>query len=182
MPSYTCGLAKGLKEPVSPYREDYAFGAALGDFDANNWNAIPTLWDPNTSFDLTGISINHEVVVVRIGISNTNEGGTLFNFKWYNEDTGKLLYSSEFGYNCFEEGYVYAYSYIGWLAEEINANGNYSCVIDVTGAHEYSKTLKFTVLGIPSGYHSSGYIWVEGQYFHYTDSSGVERRIQGTAL
>ena len=97
MAIFVNGTAKGLSESVSPYRSDYCFGAELGDFDAGDWNAIPTLWDAETAFDLSTITNNHEVVVARTGISNTSAGYTTITHKWYRDSDGKKLF--EFSYS-----------------------------------------------------------------------------------
>ncbi|GAI92474.1 unnamed protein product, partial [marine sediment metagenome] len=40
MASYSYGLAKGLREPCSPYREAYYFGAELNKPSADGWNCL----------------------------------------------------------------------------------------------------------------------------------------------
>jgi len=149
MPSFRYYLGKGLYEPCSPYREAYFFGAELNSVDADGWNCQPKIVDETSSFDLSTITKNHEVVVALLNISDIPEGVCNFRWEWYRNRDNKLLFSYDWSHSAKEGGWVYAYSYIGWVDWEINENGDYRVEVTVTGIISYKKIIQFTVIGIP---------------------------------
>lgn len=149
MERFTYGLGKGLREPVSPFREAYFFGAELNEPSADNWNGIPVIVQKATSFDLSRISYGHEVVVAFLGIPRAVEGEYHITFRWYRARDNTLLYDFTHRREATAGGWLYAYSYLGWVAWEIRENGDYRVDIAVTGAESYSLSITFTVSGIP---------------------------------
>ena len=148
--SVITGIGKGLSEPVSPFRQAYVFGAALNSVNADGWNAIPVVLDPTTTFDLSTILGNHEVVVALIGITSYPGGTSQFTFKWYRDRDNALLYQYTGSFSAPAGGWIYAYSYIGYVPYEINENGAYQVDIAVSGALSYISVRSFTVSGIPA--------------------------------
>jgi len=146
---FTFGIGKGLKEPCSPYREAYFFGAELNEPSADNWNCIPTVVSPTTSFDLSTISEGKEIAVAFLGVSNTLAGTYHIRFRWYRDRDDALLYDYTFDHTPPRGGWIYGYSYIGYVGWEIIENGGYVVEIEVTGAESYIKKIPFTVSGIP---------------------------------
>jgi hypothetical protein len=144
----TYGLGKGLQEPVSPFRKAYFFGAPLNSQSAYNWKAVPTIIEPTTSFDLSQLSLNSEVVVALVGVTGYNGGVTQIGWTWYRDADNKLLYSLLWSWDFPSGWQVYAYTYIGYLAPEIIQNGAYHVNIVATGAETFNITLPFVVLGI----------------------------------
>lgn len=149
MPTYEYAIGKGLREPVSPYRQAYFFGAPLGEPNASGWNAIPTIVDPTTNFNLSALIPGHEVVVALLGIRSTLAGVYHVNFKWYRSRDNALLYDYTFDATAPAGGDLYAYSYIGYVDWEISENGEYRVAISVTGPSSYSRAPSFSVSGIP---------------------------------
>lgn len=149
--SYATNIGKGLREPCSPYREAYVFGAELNVPDANNWNCVPATIEPTTSFDLSAITPNHEVVVALLVDYNLSSAATVHH-RWYRDRDEKLLF--DFAYDIPDPGsygydywaWFYVYSYIGYVPWEIYENGNYH--VDLTVVGGFSKTLNFAVTGI----------------------------------
>ena len=148
--SFSCNMGKGLKEPCSPYREAYVFGAELNTPDANNWNCLPQVVDATNSFDLSLITPYHEVVVGIINGANLTTGLTV-NCKWYRDRDNKLLFEfnyeipspQSYGYDYWL--WYYVYTYIGYVPWEIWENGAYHLDFVAGG---FSKRLNFTVTGI----------------------------------
>lgn len=149
MAVFTYGLGKGLREPVPPYRNDYVFGAELGDFNANDWNAIPTVWDPTTDFNLSTLTPGHEVVVALVGISGTSPGLHTIIFEWHRERDLAELFRSSFSWDTPAGGLLYAYSFIGYVPQEIFENGKYFCTVNIFGPDQSGQRNDFTVRGIP---------------------------------
>jgi len=151
MASFIYGLGKGLQEPVYPFREAYAFGAALNDFYADGWNAIPRIYAATTTFDLATISPGREVAVALLGISNTSAGEYTVRFKWTRDRDNALLYEYEYSLSPPAGAWLYSYSYVGWVDWEINENGLYHVDIEVSGPDSFSRRLSFNITGIPTG-------------------------------
>ncbi len=147
--AFKYGIGKGLREPCSPYREAYFFGAELNEPSAAGWNCIPAIVGSTTSFDLSTISENHEVVVALLGVTSTREGTYTVTFRWYRQRDNKVLYSYSWSrFSRSGEG-LFVYSYIGWTNNEISENGDYYVDIEVSGIESYTKTIQFSVIGIP---------------------------------
>jgi len=149
MAEFTFGIGKGLKEPCSPYREAYFFGAELNEPNADNWNCIPRIVEPTTSFNLSTISEGKEVAVAFLGVGRTVAGAYHIRFRWYRDRDDALLYDYTFDHTVPAGYRLYGYSYIGYVSWEIIENGGYTVEIEVTGAESYKKRIPFTVSGIP---------------------------------
>lgn len=146
----TTGLGKGLREPCGPeWREAYFFGAELNQVSADYWNCPPLIVGPSTSFDLSTLKLNHEALVALLAVRDALAGEYHISFEWYRERDDVLLFDYSFDHTALEGGWLYAYSYIGYVDWEISENGDYSVEIRVRGAKSYSKTISFTVSGIP---------------------------------
>ena len=149
MPSHTFALGKGLTEPCPPFRTAAVFGAELNTPNASGWNCAPNLVSPTTSFDLSAISKNREVVVALLVVNFTNQGLYTGRFRWYRERDNKLLYEGSFSYVAMAGGWYYAYSYIGWVDWELSENGTHRVEVELSGADSYSAVKYFTISGIP---------------------------------
>ena len=147
-------LGKGLKESCSPYREAYFFGADLNVPSADNWNCLPGIVEYATTFNLSSITKNHEVVVALLNVTDRIYSQVNTVFTWYRKRDNKKLFQYEhitpspkdYGYDYWRGSYNY--SYIGWVDWEINENGGYYVTINATGGATYSKRIDFTITGI----------------------------------
>lgn len=193
MAIYAYGLGKGLKEPCYPYRSDYIFGAALNDFNAEGWNCLPNVWDAATAFDLSAITSGKEVAIALLKISGASAGEYNINFRWYRDRDDKLLYDYTFSFTASRGGWLYAYSYLGWVDWEINENGSYRVEITVTGVGSYSRTIPFTISGIPieppppppdGGMLDRifSYVWDISDFFHALGYAASEIPIVGSTI
>ena len=149
-PVYAAGLGKGLREPVSPYREAYFFGAELNTPNADNWNYYPQILEPGTAYNLSSIAPNHEVLVQLAVFFNLTAAGQV-RIDW-RRSTGEIFYShgylipSPADYGYAEWLWYYVYSYIGYVPWEIYSNGTY--YVDVYFNNQKLQTTPFTVTGI----------------------------------
>lgn len=141
-------LGKGLHESVPPYRDAWFFGAELNTVEADGWNGVPIIRGETSHFDLSSITINHEVCVAFIKITSARSGLNYFKMKWYRVRDNKLLFTYDWNYRTVSGGWCYCYSYIGWVDWEINENGEYYVVAEVSGANPYSASKYFTISGI----------------------------------
>lgn len=150
LPSPPCYIGKGLREPCSPYRSTYVFGAELNKPNADNWNCTPQIVDPTTFFDVSYITKNREVVVALYTGSNLYSQTTVVH-EWYRKRDNKLLFSYKYSINAPPSGYYYpwyyVYSYIGWVDWEINENGLYYVKI-TDSAKGFTGVVEFLVAGI----------------------------------
>jgi hypothetical protein len=158
---YDAGIGTALFEPVSPYRFAQVFGADLNVPNADGWNVPPSIQDAGkTLFDLSTLTPNHEVVVVRLTLINVDSSINNITFRWYRVRDNTLLYTGSlpipdpatYGYAYW--AWYYGYSYIGYVPWEIYENGDYRCEMWINGggpgwtAPLYTQV--FTVQGIPS--------------------------------
>ena len=148
MPSYSYGLAKGLREPCSPYREAYYFGAELNEPSADGWNCLPELVGQTQNYDLSTIPEGREVLVALLKVSNTPQGRLDFKAEWYRNRDNKLLFTQDWSYQASAGGWTYFYAYLGRVAWEINENGGYRVEFTITGAASYFKVIQFNISGI----------------------------------
>lgn len=148
--SYGIGMGKGLKEPCSPYREAYVFGAELNVPNASGWNCLPEVVDATKLFNLASIPPYQEVVVAILYVTNLYSGLSV-RHKWYRGRDGKLLFAwastipdpGIYGYSYW--AWYYVYSYIGYVPWEIWEDGYYH--VDLT-AGRFSRRLNFSVTGV----------------------------------
>ena len=145
----TYSLGKGLREPCSPFREAYVFGAMLNDVHADGWNCLPVIVDPATTYDLSTIIINHEVLVALANLSNPTPGAYNFQWKWIRERDNKTIAEWPWPVTIGAGQNLYGFCVIGWTNWEISENGAYRCELAITGAETHSHTFNFTVTGIP---------------------------------
>ncbi len=145
MGSFNFSIGKGLREPCDPYREMPLFGAPLNSVEAENWNCLPQIVGATTAFDLSGLAINHEVVVASLTVSGVEDLFFTTRLRWYRERDNKLLYDYSFPKYAAYWDWYYAYSYIGYVAHEISENGTYYVQVSVSGDVSYNKTIYFTV-------------------------------------
>lgn len=146
--SFLHGLGKGLREPCSPNRATNVFGAELNSPNADNWNCLPAVVNPTTSFNLSLISPGQEVVVALLGVYGAVEGAYHVTYRWYRDRDNKLLFQYAFDWVAPRGGWFYCYSFIGYVPWEISENGAYSVDISVTGAETFSRSTSFTISGI----------------------------------
>ena len=148
MPAFGFSLSKGLREPCSPYREAYFFGAALNSVSADNWNCLPQPVDSTTEFNLASISINREVVVAALTISGAVGGSYRFTWRWVRIRDERTLFQFSYDQSIPPTGWAYGYSYIGWTSNEISENGSYRVEVAVTGPVSESFARSFGVSGV----------------------------------
>jgi len=149
MARFTYGLAKGLREPCSPYREAWFFGAGLNEPSADGWNCLPELVNQATTFNLSIIPKGREVLVALLNIRDTPSGRLDFKAEWYRNRDNALLFTMPWSYMAGAGGWVYFYAYLGYVDWEINENGGYRVEFTVSGALSYFKVIQFTIEGIP---------------------------------
>ncbi len=149
MASYSYGLAKGLREPCSPYREAYYFGAPLNEPSADGWNCLPELVNQTQNFDLSTIPEGREVVVALLKVSNTPSGQMNFRAQWFRNRDNKLLFDLTWSYSARAGGWTYFYGYLGRVSWEINENGGYRVEFTISGALSYFTVIQFNITGIP---------------------------------
>jgi len=152
--SYTKNMGKGLREPCSPYRQAYVFGADLNVPNASNWNCVPEVVEPTTIFDLSSITPNHEVVVALSSFYGIEAGySPWIAHSWYRSRDSKKLYTYSFqipnpaayGYDYWD--WYYVYSYIGYTSWEIWENGQY--YDKIFWENSVLTQINFSVSGIP---------------------------------
>ena len=148
MVSYNYGLAKGLREPCSPYREAYYFGADLNEPSASGWNCLPAFVEQGQSYDLSSLSKGKEVVVDLLKLSNIPSGTLNFHVEWYRNRDNKRLFTYDWSYAGNVGGWTYFYSYLGYVDWEINENGGYRVEFTVSGAASYFKVIQLEITGI----------------------------------
>ena len=149
MAIFSYGLAKGLREPCSPYREAYYFGAPLNEPSADGWNCLPEFVSQTTSFDLSTIPKGREVLVALLNVRDTPAGSLNFKAEWYRNRDNALLFTLPWSYQARAGGWTYFYAYLGYVDWEINENGGYRVEFTVSGALSYFKVIQFTISGIP---------------------------------
>lgn len=147
----TAALGKGLREPCPPYRTFNVFGEPPLPSQPLPWNCSPELVAETTSFDLSGMTPEHEVAVALVAIASPIGGDYKVKFQWFNDRTGIKLYE----FLGVTAGpilqRVWWSSWIGWYDWEINENGTYRVDIDIEGAETFSASLYFDITGIPGG-------------------------------
>jgi len=154
LPNPPCYLGKGLREPCSPYRKLYVFGAPFGSFDPNIFasgvNCRLEIIEPTTLFDLSKISKNSEVVLAYYVAERVYSSRTI-EFKWYRKRDNKLLFRFKYNIPDPRPGYYWSwygvFSYIGYCSWEINENGYYYVTI-TDSAKGTVCTIEFLVVGI----------------------------------
>jgi hypothetical protein len=160
--SWDAGIGKSLYEPVSPYRFVTIFGADLNTPNADGWNTPPNIGDPGTSYDLSSITPNHEVIVAKITLFNVDSNTNNITFRWYRNRDNALLYTGSIpipdpvasGYAYW--AWYYGYSYIGYVPWEIYENGDYRVEISVN-----STILLWSATFIVSGIATQPTDWVK---------------------
>jgi hypothetical protein len=149
-PLYAAGMGKGLREPVSPFREAYFFGAELNVPNADNWNYYPQIVEAGNAYNLAGITPYHEVAVYQATFFNIYDGGVV-TIRWKKPD-GTVIYTttysipdpSSFGYDYWS--WYYVYSYIGYVPWEIYSNGTYSVELYFDGV--ILESAPFSITGV----------------------------------
>jgi hypothetical protein len=153
-------MGKGVREPCSPYREAYVFGAPLNEPNADDWNCAAAIVDETSSFDLSTITPNHEVVVALLHIYELYFSVEI-KFRWYRDRDSKLLFEyiytipdpPEYGYWLW----AYVYSYIGYVSWEIWENGDYH--VDIYYQGEIIQSMGFTISGIEAPTEEYRSLW-----------------------
>jgi len=177
MATYNYYIGKGMKEPCSPNREDYCFGADLNDFSADGWNCLPNIWDGTSAFNVSALTPDCEVPVALCNVDVTAAGTYRITFKWYRDDRpGEILYESYYEGAVGAGQWIYGYSFIGWASAEIVVNGNYHVDIDVklNGSPVDSDTINFSISGI-SAVGEAGHFWTYNTGIYFLDDGGIRR-------
>ncbi len=74
---FTGSLGKGLREPCSPNRTAYFFGAELNVPEAMSWNCSPEIVDPAPTYDLSTLVPPKEICVALFKATNLTSGGDI---------------------------------------------------------------------------------------------------------
>ena len=160
-------LGKGLKEPCSPYRTAYYFGAELNVPSAEDWNCLPDIVEPATSFDLSPITINHEICTALLNITDKIYAQTNVIFSWYRKRDNKRIYQfeyiipppSDYGWEWWN--WYYVNSYIGYVDWEINEDGGYYVTASATGGVTTNKRIDFSITGVSAATCSQQFTLVD---------------------
>ena len=144
---YAVDLGKGLSEPVSPWRQAPVWGAELNTPNADNWNAVPEVNGSARSFDFSSLDIGHEAIVALFSQTDIPEGPQDLTIIWYNQ-YGEEIYtfSTTFNVPAGGWGWLYCYSYIGYVPWELYANENYSVTFLLNGI--ILERINFTITGV----------------------------------
>ncbi len=188
MPTYSVSISKGLKEPCSPYRQAYFFGAELNSVNADGWNCQPQPVGKTDTYDLSALTLNHEVLVALISIRNPVPGPYHIEFTWTRDRDSKILFRWSFNVTNIPGFDEYGYAYLGYTLNELSENGRYYVEIDVSGPVAKHYTQVFNVSGVRepepapvpvgSNFVDSIFstVWDIGSWFHqahYTASGWV---------
>ena len=143
-------LGKGMRDPSFPYLYIQVFGAELNQIPGSPaFGSAPEIVFETTVFDLAPITINHEVALALVNLTDIT-GNRRVQFDWYRARDNRLLFSFPFTIPPTSWGgpwtWYYCFSYIGWTANEISEDGDYRVSIQVEGVG--STTIAFTVRGI----------------------------------
>ncbi len=152
------------------------FGEDLGTPDVDGWTAIDIV-DGTSVFDVSSISIEHEVVAVLYKITGMDGGGTMVNVSWHRTCDRKILYTSAVLSRGVANDHVA--SWIGWTAGEITANEEYYVSVFVTGGVVYRFSQAFTITNMPNGVYVAKRSCVLGEKFYYVGDSGKKRFLRG---
>jgi len=148
--SVAYSLGKGMRDPSFPYLYVEVFGAELNQIPGSPaFGSAPEIVFATAVFDLAPLTINHEVAVALLNLTDLT-GGQRVQFDWYRARDNKLLFSYPLTIPLRDDlspwGWYYCFSYIGWTANEISGDGDYRVSIQVEGVG--STTIAFTVKGI----------------------------------
>ena len=158
-----------VEQPASTF-VSYPFYGNKGDIDFTGTvvNITPSWWvggawtttEPSPhSIAVSTIGANHREVVAYLRIDSPSSGDTSVTFNWYKG--ASLIYTLT---NVFTLpvglGFFYTYMCLSWITGQIEANGDYSCEVDVTGANTYTTSKDFTISGINS-VGEPGHMWME---------------------
>jgi hypothetical protein len=119
-----------------------------------------------TYFDASSITENHEVVCIGYVSPNQIPSATTYTISWYRRRDGACVFAhSPISISDPPTGQVYdrgfsIAAWIGWCAEnlnlgtyptyrEIQENGDYYAIIGASGGENFSKTIEFSVAGMP---------------------------------
>lgn len=143
-------LGKAIRDTCFPYSLVMVFGAELNQVPSNVvFGCAPEIVFETTVFDLTPLTINHEVAIALVSLSDIT-GNRRVEFDWYRARDHKLLFSYSYTIPAIDGGgsygWYYIFSYIGWTLYELSEDGAYQVEIQVEGVG--STTIGFTVKGI----------------------------------
>lgn len=108
-----------------------------------------TLIAPATNFDIASLSPGQEVIVALVDARDLPAGNYSVSFRWFRDADQKLLYEYADSYSF---GYIHDISYISWIgfvADELFANGPYHVDITFTGyVVSFSESVMFEISGV----------------------------------
>lgn len=149
---FTGYLGKGLREPCSPYRTAYYFGAELNVPVADNWNCPPAIVDPAPTYDLSTLVPPKEVCVALFNGTGLTSGGDIEITYYRNRDDTRIFIFTHtipdpraYGWDYWEWYYVYAY--VGYTSWEIFEDGDYRVEFGEVG-EATGIVIPFTITGI----------------------------------
>ena len=127
---FTGSLGKGLREPCSPNRTAYFFGAELNVPEAMSWNCSPEIVDPAPTYDLSTLVPPKEICVALFKATNLTSGGDIEITFIRNRDE-HIMFAwpftipdpQSFGFDYW--AWYYIYGYIGYVEWEIFEDGDY---------------------------------------------------------
>jgi hypothetical protein len=146
-------LGKGMRDPSFPYLTIVVFGAELNQIPVSpSFISAPEIWLETPVFDLSYTTIDHEVAVVLVNLTDIT-GNRRVQFDWYRDRDSRLVHSNIYLIPPTGSGgpwaWYYCFSYIGWTPWEISEDGGYRVSIQVEGVG--STTIAFSVVGITPG-------------------------------
>jgi len=154
VPQVSLWLGKGLQEPCAPNRQVVVYGAALNDVPKSiQWNCAADILDQSSTFDLSALQPKHEVVCALASFVNLSLAvPTKVTFEWHRGDT--VIFTFNYTISAGDYAWYGVFAYIGYIAEEISQNGQYSVALFLDDVLQ--STALFSVTGITASPPSEG--------------------------
>jgi len=140
-------LGKGLREPCPPYRAVNVYGAPLNSPDASGYNCLPEVVSPASAFDLSSLVSPCEVCVALLVGQELVSGTYTTSIRWYRPNASLPFYIFTRAHSITPGHDFYTYSYVGYVAWEIDRNGEFLVEADVTGPQGFSTSQRFVISG-----------------------------------
>jgi len=137
----------------------YIFGQSLpNNLSTSDLTAPLQILDATTLFDVSSLTINHEVVVALYVCPDDVYSAVNFTAEWYRDRDNYNIYTNSSNMPAPPSGQYYnpGISYPSWVGycteesfrEELAENGNYHVVITASGGINFTQTINFAVKGI----------------------------------
>ncbi len=178
MATFTFHIGKGYSGTRGGVPDtENVFGETLGVPDPSGFTAI-SIVDSAASFNVSGLSIEHEVVAVLVNISGLSTS-ELFCINWWRDLDRKSMYHIDL---LAPAGSLYFCSWIGWTRGELVANGDYFIDIHGSGDTIWNFQQQFAITNMPDGAFEPKRVAVTGEKFLYVSSTGRKRFILGEEI